>query len=395
MAVIAQLDGSRIDALALNPADWFALKNSEERKRLEMPLCGIRAVVKNRGTTQFFSHYRVTECGVDHGGESAQHQAMKEAIAHAVSLSPGWTAVIEHPHPSREWIIDVMAQSDDGRRRYVFEVQLSGQVPVEYQRRSQRYFDSGYFPVWLIPRHLEYSEVKIPTLMTGFIKASEIPADATELLVLPVIPGGFELEARTLGSALKELLECGHGWRHESPSTQAARLKAMREQQAREQEEANLRHVEFRSMVADMNRRTAPARAVFGDHVIRTEEGLHVRTAVTECWQRHCRMPMLIWHAWTPRDYWVKASRPSDIPKEVGPKRFENYPAVHRAVDRWMEAVDCDVQKADIDLRRTKAAGRTYSAYVCPACNSVCGQIFISILRQSKWSKIASPNGAP
>ncbi|MHA7191088.1 hypothetical protein ACX80N_12440 [Arthrobacter sp. MDT2-16] len=49
--------------------------------------------------------------------------------------------------------------------------------------------------------------------------------------------------------------------------------------------------------------------------------------------------------------------------------------------------------KADIDVRRTKASGTTYSAFVCPACESVCGQFFISVLQHGKWSMIASPNG--
>ncbi|MHA7191087.1 competence protein CoiA family protein [Arthrobacter sp. MDT2-16] len=245
MAVIAQLDGKRIDALSLAEDDWFGLKESDDRKRLAMPICGIRAVAKNRGPTQFFSHYRVTECGVDHGGESSQHQAMKAAIAHAIDLVPGWSAEIEHPHPSREWIIDIMAVSDDGRKRFAFEVQLSGQTPEEYQRRSQRYFDSGYMPVWLIARDLEYSEIKVPTLTTGFGKTSDIPDSAVDLLRLPVSSSNLDLRVSGLGAAIRELLERGHNWRHGSPSRQAEKLTVEKDERAREHEEAERRRAEW------------------------------------------------------------------------------------------------------------------------------------------------------
>jgi competence CoiA-like predicted nuclease len=137
MAVVAQLDGSRINALELSASDWSSLKAAEHRKRLTMPLCGIRGVAKNLDSTQFFAHISTTDCEVDHGGESTQHQAMKEAIAHVVNFVPGWRAEIEYPHPSRKWIIDVMAASDDGRRRYAFEVQLSCRPSTAVLRRME------------------------------------------------------------------------------------------------------------------------------------------------------------------------------------------------------------------------------------------------------------------
>lgn len=391
VAVIAQLDGDRINALELAAHDWASLKASEHRKRLTMPLCGTRAVAKNLDATQFFSHLSVGECGVDHGGESAQHQAMKEAIAHAVNLVPGWRAEIEHPHPSRTWIIDVMATSDDGRRRYAFEVQLSSQPPEEYYRRTQQYFDSRYMPVWLIPRDLRQGEVRIPTLTTGFGKTSEIPNPAAALLRTSVTSSVFDLSANTLGSVLYELLMRGHRWRYGSPNRQAELLKEQRERIALERKEAEERRAEFQAAIESMNRRTATAEDAFGRHVIETDDDLYVRAAVTECWHRLCRQPMLIWHAWTPRGHRTRTSTAPDVQSEVGLKRLENHPKVHRVIDRWMTAVDCDVEKATIDLRRTKAKGSTYSAFVCPTCDSVCGQAFISHLERSKWSVIGSP----
>lgn len=152
MLLTALLDGVRMDATTYSAESWRELQNSDDRRRMVMPVCGIRAIAKTRGTsTKYFAHYRKTECKVEHGGESPQHLAMKEAMKVCIDRVSGWHAIVEHPHPSREWIIDVLAESDDRTRRIAFEVQLSSQSPENYFARSQRYFDSGAFPVWLVP----------------------------------------------------------------------------------------------------------------------------------------------------------------------------------------------------------------------------------------------------
>ncbi|MFQ4150282.1 hypothetical protein AAGW05_16605 [Arthrobacter sp. LAPM80] len=79
------------------------------------------------------------------------------------------------PAPSREWIIDVLAESDDKHHCVAFEVQLSSQPMENYRHRSQRYFDDNVFPVWLVPRHLEYSPIQVPVVVAGFGKSSEVP----------------------------------------------------------------------------------------------------------------------------------------------------------------------------------------------------------------------------
>lgn len=187
MPLIAMLDGARVDATQYDSGSWAALQASEDRKRLVMPVCNIRAVAKTRGrATRFFAHYSLSGCTVDHGGESPQHLAMKEALARGIEAVPGWHAIIEYPHPSREWIIDVLAESDDRIHRVAFEVQLSSQAPAEYFRRTQRYFDSNVFPVWLVPRALEYSPVHLPMVITAFGKTSEVPEKPSELLDLQV-----------------------------------------------------------------------------------------------------------------------------------------------------------------------------------------------------------------
>jgi competence CoiA-like predicted nuclease len=178
MLLTAMLDGDRVDATTYTKEAWSELQNSEERKRMVMPVCGVRAVAKARGeTTKFFAHLRKAGCKVDHGGETPQHLALKEALKDCIEQVPGWHAIVEHPHPSREWIIDVLAESDDLMRKVAFEVQLSSQTHDKYFARSQRYFDSNIFPVWLVPRQLEYHQTKVPMVVTGFGKSSTLLGD--------------------------------------------------------------------------------------------------------------------------------------------------------------------------------------------------------------------------
>jgi hypothetical protein len=44
MLLVALRDGKRIDATTLSRESWLKLQTSEERKRLILPGCGIRAV---------------------------------------------------------------------------------------------------------------------------------------------------------------------------------------------------------------------------------------------------------------------------------------------------------------------------------------------------------------
>lgn len=82
MLLTAMLDGSRVDATTYRKEAWSELQESEDRKRMVMPVCGVRAVAKTRGgITKFFAHLRKAGCKVDHGGETPQHLAMKEALS--------------------------------------------------------------------------------------------------------------------------------------------------------------------------------------------------------------------------------------------------------------------------------------------------------------------------
>lgn len=395
MHLIAMLDGERIDATKYTPDAWAVLKESEERKRMVMPLCGVRAIAKNRGPdTRFFAHYQIKNCGVEHGGETAQHLAMKEALSGIIDSVPGWRSVVEYPHPSREWIVDVAAIPDDPRRpRVAFEVQLSPQAPEKYFARSQRYFGSGLFPVWLIPRQLEYHETKVPVVVTGFGTASRIPENVNDLLGLPAGQNFVTCE-ETLGSFVAALLRRGPSWTLGSPNEQAARreVEAKREAARAEFERKKLEAIE--QSIAEMNDGSASPESAFGHHLVSTDTQTFVWGSLTSCWK--CEEPMLVWDAHSPeyRKRWARVPDVS-VKSDVGEKRFENHPEVHRVVDKWIKTAKADIPKASIRQRRTKTSGKLYSAFVCPSCDSVMGQFFISRIRPEKWSILSGPTVEP
>jgi hypothetical protein len=388
MPLIAILDGLRVDALEHSAESWGELKQSEDIKRMVMPLCEIRAIAKTRGSTQFFAHHRVIDCKVDHGGESPQHLAMKTALRDRINAVDGWHALVEFPHPSREWIIDVLAESEDGRRRIAFEVQLSSQTPEKYQHRSQRYFKDQVFPVWVIPRHLEYNPVKVPEVVTGFGKSSAVPEDPGDLMALK-ISAHFSGKS-TLGEFVDDLLRRGHRWSHGSPDDQTAKHKREAEREARERDAERRRLESIEAGIEEMNRNSAPPEAAYGAHTVHTEDGPFVWATLTQCWS--CEYPMLLWNAQSARAGMQHLSAPGlEVKREVGPKRYENHPDVHKVLNQWMQATNADVEKAKIQTRRSKMKGAEYSAFICPACDALIGQMFVSCIRTEKWSLISAP----
>lgn len=390
MLLIAMLDGERVDAITHTAESWAALQASEDRKRLVMPVCNIRAVAKTRGQeTRYFAHFRLTDCTVDHGGESSQHLAMKEALALRIGSVPGWHAVIEYPHPSREWIIDVLAESDDMHHRVAFEVQLSSQTPADYVHRTQRYFDSGVFPVWLVPRALEYSPVELPTVVTGFGKTSKIPENTMDLLDLEIVHN-LRLKQGTLGGFVADLLVNGPKGNPGSPQEQqTTKDREQRRLLAIQRSEAE-RLAKAREAVEVMNRRSVAPGKAFEPHTVHTESGPFVWATLTDCWK--CRQQMMVWEARSirPGEQYA-AAPPVSVKSEVGPKRYENHPEVHRAVDIWVTRSGAAVTKAQIETRHSQGAGGSYSAFVCPCCRALMGQIYIAQINAEHWSVISAP----
>ncbi|KIC68710.1 competence protein CoiA family protein [Pseudarthrobacter phenanthrenivorans] len=391
MLLTAVLDGSRVDATTYTADTWAELQKSEDRKRMVMPVCGVRAVAKTRGpVTRYFAHHKRAGCKVDHGGESPQHLALKEALKLCIDRVPGWHAILEHPHPSREWIIDVLAESDDLTKAVAFEVQLSSQTPEKYFTRSQRYFDSRAFPVWLIPRQLEYHETKVPVVVTGFGKTADVPEDPSELLALPA-GQNFVMAGDNVGAFVEALLLKGPSWQHGTPHAQAEARKAAAEAAAAAAEAERRNQEAIKQAIVVMNDLSASPASAFGQHTVRTQADTYIWGSLTCCWD--CDEPMLVWDARTWA--WGGGMPNLKVKSEVDRKRFENHPEVHRAVDHWIKAVRADVKKAVIENRRTKASGRYYSAFVCPSCDRTMGQFFISCIRPEKWSLLGSPAVAP
>ncbi|WP_411731948.1 competence protein CoiA [Paeniglutamicibacter sp.] len=390
MLLIAMLDGERVDATRHTHESWAALQESEDRKRLVIPGCMIRAVAKTRGQdTRFFAHYPGTDCAVDHGGESPQHLAMKEALALRIGLVPGWRAVIEYPHPTREWIIDVLAISDDRCRRVAFEVQLSSQTPASYVRRTQRYFDSEAFPVWLVPRDLEYSPVQLPTVVTGFGKESEPPENPADLLDLE-ITHNLGLPQGTLGNFVADLLVNGPTGNPGSPQEQQDKLDKERKRRIAEQRADAERLAKAHEAVERTNRGSVAPEKAFGPYTVHTEGGPFVWATLTDCWK--CRQQMMLWEARSirPDEQYSSAPRVS-VKDKVGPKRYENHPEVHRAVDTWITRSGAAATKAQIETRHSQGAGGEYSAFVCPSCRALMGQVYIAQINADHWSVISAP----
>jgi hypothetical protein len=270
LLLTALLDGERVDATTYNADSLSELQKSEERKRMVMPVCGVRAVAKARGeTTRFFAHLRKAGCKVDPGGESPQHLAMKESLKDCIDQVPGWHAIVKHPHRSREWIIDVLAESDDFRSRVAFEVRLSSQTPDKYFARSQRYFDSSIFPVWLVPRQLEYQQTKVPMVVTGFGKSSPLPEVVSELLALPAGQDFVHAE-NTLGDFVASLLRKGLSWAYGTPQFQADAQKAAAEAAAFAAEAERRKQGAIEQAIGAMNDLSASPESAFGPHVVRT-----------------------------------------------------------------------------------------------------------------------------
>jgi hypothetical protein len=370
MLLTAMLDGSRVYAPTFTADAWAELQRSEDRKQMVIPVCNVRAVAKTRGPhTRYFAHHRKDGCKVDHGGESPQHLAMKEALKLCIDRVPDWHAIVEHPHPSREWIIDVLAESDDFTRRVAFEVQLSSQTPENYFARSQRYFDSGAFPVWLIPRQLEYHETKVPVVVTGFGKTSEIPDDPSELLALHA-DQNFVITGGSIGVFVEALLRKGPSWIHGTPNAQAEAQRAVAEAAALAAEAERMKQEAINQQIGATNDLSASPESAFGHHTVRTRIDIYIWGSLTCCWG--CGEPMLVWDARTWA--WGGGMPGLQVKAAVDHKRLENHPEVHRAVDKWIRAAKPDVQKAAIKKRPTRASGRLYSAFVCPSCDSTMGQ---------------------
>lgn len=106
---------------------------------------GGRAIPRSGASVgQHFSH--VAGQASESEPETSHHILAKRVIRD-VARTRGWEAEIEARHPDGIWQADVLVSGYG--RRIAFEVQWSPQTLEDYQRRTDRYRDSGIETVWL------------------------------------------------------------------------------------------------------------------------------------------------------------------------------------------------------------------------------------------------------
>lgn len=82
---------------------------------------------------------------------------------------------------------------------------------------------------------------------------------------------------------------------------------------------------------------------------------------------------------------------PVTVKSKVGRRRYENHPDVHRAIDTWIAESGATATKARIETRSSQSKGESYSAFVCPGCAALMGQVFVVQINTKHWSVISAP----
>lgn len=416
MQLVADLNGNRVDATVLTREAWRGLKEHSGYKDLKFPQCGTRAIPKtSKLHTQFFAHYRGAACTVAHKSETAQHLAMKQAVAEQINAVPGWEARVEYPAADRDWIADVMAFSRDGRM-IAFEVQLSEQSKDDYARRTQRYFDAGIGPVWLVPAELYFLQLEIPHIVTGFRKSSPLPQEPRELMRQIELQPLTNRQA-TVGSMIDLFLSPRFAWKSGSPEDQrlkheqelvaakeaaaAAELrwkekqqadalrreeqkrkKAFREEEqklakARKQEEAERRRQRFEAVKAPFVELAEPATFLGVARPVESYSNIHIWASLVRC--RATGHRVLVWQT-QPTGYLTD-------PSHVELVRREKYAGVSKRIAQWLRETGT-INEGEIP----RLMGRPHSSgFACSVCEAVIDQRLIAALPIQKWSLIAKP----
>jgi hypothetical protein len=385
--LVAYLNGERVDATQMTHCTWRALRDDPDYERLLLIECGLRASRVTLGDKQFFRHYRVTECTIEHKSESDQHLVMKHALKERIDATPGWRAEVEHAHPERAWIADVMAIHASGRR-LAFEVQLSPQSEEEYIRRSQRYVDDGVGPVWIVPEDHDDFRVLLPMIVTGFGKSSDLPQVAGALMDLTYYQPLFGKRGR-IGAAVDAVLTSAFHWPHGTPRQQLdefakleqMKAKAAAEKQARAVEATELRRLAEENAshaAAELEARfiaSAAAPAVNGSRPVLAAK--RIWASEVRCMQ--AGHPMIIWRLTKP----TTDRTPADIMWRPTSENFDN---VRTHLDAWLVAAGNSVAKAKVYHVKGKPLRRTF---VCPECQQIIQGRWVSALPPAKWTVVA------
>ncbi|MCX2748979.1 hypothetical protein OOZ51_14315 [Arthrobacter sp. MI7-26] len=407
---MAYLEGERVDATETTHDPWRALVNHPLYESLVLLECGLRASRVTRRGRQFFKHYPGVACSVEHKSESDQHLAMKQALKDRINLAPDWRAEVEHAHPRRAWIADVMAIHSSGKR-LAFEVQLSPQNEDEYIRRSQLYADDGVGAVWVVPGSPEWSRVRVPMIVTGFGKTSDL-AGAPGWLMDPAHYQPMFSKRVTVGAAVDAVLHPAFHWPYGTPkhqleaiaSLEQMKAKAAAKNQARAAQLAEAKRLaEEKAAVeavqlAEAKRlaeekaavEAAKVQARFTESATApTAAGVRPVLAYRRIWASEVRCmgaghPMLIWRLTQPTPSFGDAAH-RWMP------RSENFANIRGSVDAWLAAAAIGVAKAGI--HRLQGLGDR-RAYACPECKDLIKGRWVAALPPEKWSVIAEASVA-
>lgn len=210
-----------------------------------------------------------------------------------------------------------------------------------------------------------------------------------ELLDLE-ITHNLALPQGILGDFVADLLNNGPQGNPGSPQEQQENLDKERKRRIAEQRADAERLAKAQEAVERTNRGSVAPEKAFGPYTVHTEAGPFVWATLTDCWK--CRQQMMVWQARSIRPGEQYSSAPPvSVKAEVSPKRYENHPDVHRAVDTWIAWSGAAATKAQIESRHSQGAGGSYSAFVCPGCLALMGQIYIAQINAEHWSVISAP----
>ncbi len=384
MQLVAYLNGDRVDATQMAHDPWRALVNHPLYMDLVLLECGLRASRVTRRGRQFFKHYPGVECSVEHKSESDQHLAMKRALQDRINAVPGWRAEVEHAHPQRAWIADVMAIHTTGRR-LAFEVQLSPQSEDEYVYRSQRYVHDGVGPVWVVPYDHDEFRVKLLMIVTGFGKTSDLPEAPAKLMdraqYQPVLG-----KSGHVGRAVDAVLHPSFRWSYGTPQHQLEEIARRAEIRAK----AAAEHLERIEQAEEAKRIAAENAAAVAAEVTARFVDAAAAPGITDVppvlssrriWASDVRCmksghPVLIW----------LLTEPTGQKSGNWMPRAENFENVRAHVDSWLSAAGRGLARAGI--YRLQGPGNR-SAFACPICEDVIKGRWITALPPAKWSVIA------
>ncbi|PNH86108.1 competence protein CoiA [Arthrobacter sp. AFG20] len=384
--LVAYLKGERIDATEMAHDPWRALVHHPLYETLALQECGLRASRVTRRGRQFFKHYPDVECPVNHKSESEQHLVMKRALKDRINPTPGWRAEVEHARPDRAWIADVMAFHTSGRK-LAFEVQLSAQSEEEYVLRSQRYLDDGIAPVWIVPGGLDWFRVKLPMIVTGFGKRSDLPEDPAVLMQAvkyqPVVRN-----VERVGLVVDQILHPSFRWAPGTPKQQEEKLTQEEAKRSKNAAAAQLQAAAAleakRAADEEAVRKNAERDALFLERAEAPDiyetpavaAGMNIWASVVHC--VGFGHPMLIWRLVEP------PARINIRPYRPGPENFQHV-RVH--VTAWLEAHNSGLAEAKIvPLQGTQKR----QGFSCPECKEVIQGRWVAALPHTKWSLIAA-----